>query len=116
MMQKPPPESCAPGIVGPSNRANALVPTSRFRSVHLLAYLRDLARRGGGYELRGVRGWAPAADVGDATGAFGAGDDLRSLAARGELIRADVSVPDATTPVWVYRIIPDDTARLLAEL
>jgi hypothetical protein len=89
--------------------------TAVFRGIHLLAFLRALAGRGGGYELRGVRGWATAADVGDATGAFGAGEDLRSLVERGDLIREDVSVPDATTPVWVYRIT-DDTARLLAEL
>jgi hypothetical protein len=81
---------------------------------HVLAYLRRLAR-GGGYELAGVRGWATAADVGDATGLSGAGDDLRAAVQRRELVREDVSVPDATAPVWVYRIT-DDTARKLAEL
>lgn len=92
-----------------------LTRSSAFRAVHLLASLRDLARRGGGYELCGVRGWATAVDVGDATGAFGAGDDLRLAVQRGELIREDVSVPDAASPVWVYRIT-DDAARAMADL
>lgn len=71
--------------------------------------------RGVAADTRGVRGWATAADVGDATGAYCAGDDLRSAVERGELIREDVSVPDAAAPVWVYHIT-DETARMLAEL
>jgi hypothetical protein len=89
--------------------------TSALQIVHLLAYLRDLARHGGGYELRGARGWATAADAGDATGAVGAGESLKAAFQRGDLIREDVSVPDAASPVWVYRIT-DGTARRMAEL
>jgi hypothetical protein len=63
----------------------------------------------------GVVGWATAGDVADATRVYGAGDELRAAFQRRELVREDVSVPDATAPVWVYRIT-DDTARKLAEL
>jgi hypothetical protein len=83
--------------------------------MHLLAYLRDLARRGGGYELRGVRGWATAADVADGTGAYPAGESLKAAFQRGDVIREDVSVAGAASPVWVYRIT-DETACRMAEL
>jgi hypothetical protein len=89
--------------------------TAGLRGIHLLAHLRDLARREGGYELRGVRGWATAADVEDATGAHGAGENLKAALQRGDLIREDVRVPDSPAPVWVYRI-SDETARRMAEL
>lgn len=88
--------------------------TPTLRGVRLLAYLRDLARRGGGYELRGAFGWATATDVADAIGVYGAGDELRSAFQRGELVREDVSVPDARNPVWVYRVA-DEATRAVAE-
>jgi hypothetical protein len=92
-----------------------LAKSSVFRGVHLLGYLRSLAQRGGGYELRGAFGWVTAADVANAAGVHGAGDELRSAFQRGELVREDVSVPDASTPVWIYRAA-DEAARAVAEL
>jgi hypothetical protein len=89
--------------------------TAALRGIHLLAHLRDLARRGAGYELRGVRGWATGVDLADATGAYRASESLTAAVQRGELIREDVRVPDATKPVWVYRI-SDETARRMGEL
>jgi hypothetical protein len=89
--------------------------TAALRGIHLLAYLRDLARRGGGYEFRGVRGWATAADVADGTGAYRASENLKAAVERGDLIREDVRVPGAGSPVWVYRIT-DETARRIASL
>lgn len=89
--------------------------TSVLRVVHLLSHLRDLARRGGGYELRGVRGWATAADVAKATALYHAGENLETAFQRGELIREDVSVPDAASAVRVYRI-SEETARRIAQL
>jgi hypothetical protein len=89
--------------------------TAALRGIHLLAYLRDLARRGGGYELRGVRGWATAADVADGTGACRTSENLKAAVERADLIREDVRVPDASSPVWVYHIT-DETARRMADL
>lgn len=89
--------------------------TAALHGIHLLAYLRDQARRGGGYELRGVRGWATAADVGDATNTYRAGEHLTTAFKGGYVIREDVRVPGAPAPVWVYRIT-DETARRMAEL
>jgi hypothetical protein len=83
--------------------------------LELLAYLRDLEQGRGGYELRGVRGWATAGEIQEAvvqrrrsapchqTG-FEAGDVLRALAARGLISRVDARTPGASVPVWLYRI------------
>jgi hypothetical protein len=79
--------------------------TSRF--VTLLAWLSDLAVHEGGFELRGVRGWATPAEVEDGTRAPRVTEDLAALFRRGDLMREDVGVPDASHPLWAYRIPSD---------
>lgn len=83
----------------------------------LLSYLRDLERGRGGYELYGVRGWATVREIQDRIIqrrrersaaryqlGFEGGDELRALAARRLLSRADARTPGASVPVWLYRI------------
>lgn len=82
----------------------------------LLAYLRDLERGHGGYELYGVRGWASAGEIQEAAQNrrrernaprvefSGGAEELRSLASRRLLSRVDARIPGASAPVWVYRI------------
>jgi hypothetical protein len=77
------------------------------RYANLLAWLRDLAVNEGGFELRGVRGWATAAEAEPPKRTTWIAGDLASLFRRGELIREDVRVPDATHPVWAYHILDD---------
>lgn len=84
--------------------------------LELLAYLRDLERGRGGYELHGVRGWATAREIQEAVverrqrsalrhqPGFEAGDVLRVLAARRLLSRVDARTPGASVPVWLYRV------------
>lgn len=91
----------------------------------LLAYLRDLERGRGGYELYGVRGWASAPEIQEAVENrrrernaprvefSGGADELRSLASRRLLSRVDARIPGATAPVWLYRI-KDAGARRVA--
>ena len=68
-----------------------------------LLYLWRLAARDGGYELRGVRGWAHRDDV-------EAGIELSILSLlpllfrRRLLHRLDVRAPAAGRPTWVYRL------------
>lgn len=81
----------------------------------ILEHLHDLVREGHGYEVRGVRGWTGYAGVEAGTGVYGAAEELRKAFRRGRVIRQDVRVPDATNPVWVYRIT-DESARDIAAL
>lgn len=84
-------------------------------SATLLKYLRSLASKGEGYEVRGVRGWARPLQVERETAVYGAAEYLRRLALRGRLTREDVRVRDsATGAVWVYRIT-DEGAQLVDE-
>jgi len=68
-----------------------------------MRYLLDLALRGGGYEYRGVRGWAHSDDVKwDTRDRFS--DHLARLASAGFLTRADVRTRGRRIPNWIYRI------------
>lgn len=79
--------------------------------MEMLEFLLALATRAGGYERRGVRGWAHPADV-----ALGAsvhvGDALTQLWRRGLLIREDVRTPERQRPVYISRI-SEKGARLV---
>lgn len=88
----------------------------------VLTFMRGLDARNHGYEVRGVRGWARAADVTEALEAiqprrwWGAAEELRKgVGRRGYYDRHDVRVPGATAAVWVYRI-EDSAARMVADL
>jgi hypothetical protein len=93
----------------------------------LLAYLRDLERGRGGYELYGVRGWASVREIPEAVVkrrrerkapryqlGFEGADELRSLAARRLLSRVDARTPGASAPVWLYRIADAGARRVSA--
>ncbi len=79
----------------------------------VLLYLRHLARGQGGYELRGVRGWAHRVDVEQGVGR-GTLDLLPALHRRKLLDREEVRVPGGGAPVGVYRLNAT-SARALAE-
>lgn len=78
-----------------------------------LSYLCRLEARGGGYEWRGVRGWALTADVERETGER-LPERLPYLYSRGLLIHDDVRQPNRTIPLWIYRI-SEEGARFVAE-
>lgn len=79
-----------------------------------LRYLRYLALHGGGYERRGVRGWALRDDVEDAAGVW-IPERLPYWHGYGLLDREDVRVPTHRRPVWIWRI-SQEGARVIAEL
>jgi hypothetical protein len=83
--------------------------------LRILEYLHGLVREGHGYEVRSVRGWASVAEVEAATAVYGTAEELRNAFRRGRIIRQDVRVPDATRPVWVYRIT-DESSRDITDL
>jgi hypothetical protein len=68
-----------------------------------MVYLIDLAIRGGGYEFRGVRGWAAYEDMSLETGARFS-DHLGRLCVMGYLIREDVRNPGRRVGSWIYHI------------
>ena len=78
-----------------------------------LLYLWSLAAGGGGYEVRGVRGWAHRVDV-----EAGIGCSILSLLPllfrRRLLHRTDVRPPVSERPAWVYRL-KDASVRAVAE-
>jgi hypothetical protein len=78
-----------------------------------LSYLCHLEGRGGGYEWRGVRGWALPADVERETGER-LPERLPYLYSRSLLIHDDVRQPNRTRSLWIYRI-SEEGARLVAE-
>lgn len=72
---------------------------------HILLWLSSLDRRRGGYEVRGVRGWAHLKDI-----AAGLDrrltDQLVSIAEREWVDRENIALPGRGTAVWLYRINP----------
>jgi len=68
-----------------------------------LRFLRLLAIRRAGYELRGVRGWAHINDLRDELAGYFP-EVLPRLRKRGLVTQADVRAPGQKRPVWVYRI------------
>lgn len=68
----------------------------------LLLWLSDLNRSGGGYELRGVRGWTHAKEIPDRLVRHT--DGLPRLAERRLLDRENIALPGRGTPFWLYRI------------
>lgn len=69
-----------------------------------LAYFVRLVERGGGYLLRGVRGWAHPEDVRLAMRGILWGECCIQLAQVGLLIQELASAPQAATPDFVYRV------------
>lgn len=69
-----------------------------------LRYFAQLAARGAGYELRGVRGWAHADDVQRRHRGYRWGETLGIMAAAGQLDRELASPPEAKSASYVYRI------------
>lgn len=68
----------------------------------LLLWLSELTRLGGGYELRGVRGWTYTKEIPDRLVRHT--DGLARLAERRLLDRENIALPGRTTPFWLYRI------------
>jgi hypothetical protein len=68
----------------------------------LLLWLSDLDRRGGGYELRGVRGWTHIKEVPERLVRHT--DGLPRLAERRLVDRENIALPGRGTPFWLYRI------------
>jgi hypothetical protein len=83
------------------------------RLAAVLRYLVELAAGGGGYELRGVTGWAHYEDVAHGTGMRMSGELPRLFAAR-LAERVSVGLPGAKE-TWVYRV-NDAGARAHADL
>lgn len=83
--------------------------------IAILRYLRDLEARNAGFERRGVRGWASAAEIQKGTSTSWVSEDLAQLGRRGLVARDDARIPGAAKPLWVYRIT-DAGARHLSEL
>lgn len=83
--------------------------------LQILLHLDEFVRAGHGYEARGFHGWAGLAEIETATGVYAAAEALRRAYRAGRIVREDVSVPDAATPVWVYRIT-DTSSRDIADL
>jgi hypothetical protein len=78
--------------------------TQTERRACALRYFADLAARGAGYELRGVRGWAHADDVQLRHRGYRWAELLATLSESGRLDRELASPPQAKTPSYVYRI------------
>jgi hypothetical protein len=78
-----------------------------------MLYLLDLALRGGGYEYRGVRGWAAHEDVGIGTDRR-LGDVLSRLSLMGIFAREDLRHPGRGLGSWIYRIAERGLASLAA--
>lgn len=76
-----------------------------------MRYLLYLAVRGGGYELRGVRGWAAYEDISLATGERFS-DHLGRLCVMGYLTREDVRNPGRKVGNWIYHS-PSGESRVL---
>jgi hypothetical protein len=75
-----------------------------YPAAKILAYLLELVAHGGGYKIRGVRGWADAAVIERNSTTWGAGEVLRVQARRGRILQHDVRVPGEGRPTWAYRI------------
>ena len=69
----------------------------------ILLWLSDLDRRGGGYELRGVRGWTPSKDIAAALKRR-ITDELQRLAERNLVDRENLALPRRESAFWMYRI------------
>jgi hypothetical protein len=69
----------------------------------VLRWLSELNERDGGYELRGVRGWARVADISDRLRQR-LNDELPRLTARGLLDRENIALPGRELGLWLYRI------------
>lgn len=70
----------------------------------VLRCLRDLEKRSGGYEVFGVRGWAPVGDISEASSIHTVSEELRVCVRRLWVERADVRIPDAQNAFYCYRI------------
>lgn len=69
----------------------------------VLRWFSDLDRRGAGYELRGVRGWAHTSEVATALDRI-LQDEITRLTARGLLDRENIALPGRSLGYWLHRI------------
>lgn len=75
-----------------------------YSTVRVLFHLLELAAQNAGFRVRGVWGWATAADVERGAKVWGAGELLRTQVQRGRVLREDVRVHGGARPQWVYRV------------
>lgn len=68
----------------------------------LLLWFSELDRSGGGYQLRGVRGWTLAKEVPERL--IRHTDGLPRIAERRLLDRENIALPGRGSPFWLYRI------------
>lgn len=69
----------------------------------ILLWLSDLDRRGGGFEIRGVRGWTFPKDIAAALERR-ITDELTRLAERHLVDRENIALPGRGMAFWMYRI------------
>lgn len=68
----------------------------------LLLWFSELERSGGGYQLRGVRGWTLAKEIPERL--IRHTDGLPCIAERRLLDRENIALPGRGSPFWLYRI------------
>lgn len=81
------------------------------RRATALTYFATLVEREGGYLLRGVHGWAHPEDVRRTNAGIVWEECCAQLAESGLLVRELASVPQATSPEYVYRVTDAGIAR-----
>jgi hypothetical protein len=97
--------------LGPSGVPRPPRPPDSVRSI-VLRWFSDLEQRGGGYELRGARGWAHHTEASKALARV-LNDDLTSLAlTRGFLDRENLALPGRALGFWLYRINAQGAAAI----
>lgn len=70
----------------------------------ILRFLLKLVQGGGGFERRGVTGWAAVPEIHTGTGCSSLAEDIAVLMAAGLVSRDDARIAGTSAPVWVYRI------------
>lgn len=80
----------------------------------ILRFLLKLVQGGGGFERRGVTGWAAVPEIHTGTGCSSLAEAIAVLMAAGMVSRDDARIAGTSAPVWVYRIT-DAGAQHLAE-
>jgi hypothetical protein len=75
-----------------------------YAAAKVFLYLTELAARGGGYRLKGVRGWADPGEIERHTQTWAVSDLLRVQVRRGRVIAYDARPPGERHPLWLYRV------------
>ncbi len=73
-------------------------------AAHALSWLVELVAYQKGYHLRGVVGWATAAQIEAGVHAWGTSEVMRGEARAGRVAQEDVRAPGQRAPRWVYRV------------